>query len=226
MSSFYKLLFCCAFLCAALPLQASALAELDFTSDSDRFALDQLEVDFGNTLRVSFDSSATDSVQDFRVVLTDLVLTGGVTELVPGVWAANVDNAIDYTLRIVNPAGQEVLRASYDPGEFLLIGTSGTLSPVRGSDLTDVVLLNGGESFPTLAELLAADQDDQLAIDFSVTLASAGGTNLVTALQDDIRIEGAVSGSLAVWVVPEPATLSLLIPGLAGLAFYSRRLRR
>jgi hypothetical protein len=227
-SFFVKLLSCCAFLLVALPFQASALAELDFVSSEGRFALDDNRVDFGNGLNISIaldDSNTADpSIIGFDVVLSDLVLTGTANEInSSGIFEAIIDTSVAYTFKIVNDTGQDVLQATYDPGEFLLIGTGGMISPINEIGLTNVTLLNGGDSSPTLAAFLAADENPLHHIDFNVALSSAGGPDLVTALQDDLRVEGPVAGSLAV-VVPEAGTLPLLLGGVAVLAVW-RRLR-
>lgn len=223
-----RLLLICALLVVALPLQASALAQLDFVSSEGRFALDDGRVDFGNGLNISIasgDSGSPDTgVVGFDVILSDLVLTGTVTEIAPGsgVFAAAIDTTVDYTLTIVNPAsGFEVLEASYDPGSFLLIGTSGIISPAVEIGVFDVTLSNGGDAFPSLAALLAADQDPGGGIDLNIVLSSAGGPELVTALLEDRRVEGAVAGTLA--VIPEPGTALLALSGLAGLSVWGRR---
>jgi hypothetical protein len=216
----------CAFLLVAIPLQASALAELDFVSDAGRFALDDDMVDFGNGLNVSIaldDTGTADpSIVGFDVVMSDLVLTGAINDLGSGIFAAVIDTNAENTFKIVNGGGQDVLLATYVPGDFLLIGTSGAISPINEIGLTNVTLLNGGGSSPTLAALLAAYENPLHWIDLNVVLSSAGGPDLVTALQDDLRVEGAVAGTLAV-VIPEPGTLPLLLGGVLGLAVWSRR---
>ena len=210
-------------LASALPLISFAgvvqAASFDFVSSGGQFTIAAGSLSFGNGLTIS--SATTDlgdpdtSLVNAAVLLDSIVLSGSNIALPGGLTAIGIDNSIDYEMRIFERAvdgGALIASATYDPGDFVVIGASGLVSAEIIDGVSNIVVAQPAFS-TTLDELDATG----FAIDFNVTL-SAAGQNMAARISSGDLIAGAVAGSVAT-VIPEPGTNLLMVLGLMGLSF-------
>ena len=193
-------------------------ASFDFVSSGGQFTIAGGGLSFGNGLAIS--SATTDvgdpdtSLVNAVVLLDPIVLSGSNLALAPGLTAIGIDNSITYEMQIFERAedgGALIAAATYEPGDFVVIGASGLISAEIIDGVRDVVVAQPGFSI-TIDELAATG----LAIDFNVTL-SAAGQDMAARIASGDLIAGSVAGSVAT-VIPEPGTSLLMALGLIGLA--------
>jgi len=204
-----------------LPDVSSALAMVDFASSNGQFSISNLVIDFGADLQVTSANDnggiADPSVIGFSVDLDPIVLTGNFTPFGP-FFFFEVDTTRTYQLRIRDLAGQLVLQANYNPGQFFAVSSNGNVSPTVGPDVSNLLNFFPG-AYPSLDSLSGA-----LTIDFNATL-SAAGQDVGALITAGTPVFGSAAGTLVATAVPEPGTLALIGAGLAGLTWRRRRRR-
>jgi hypothetical protein len=197
----------------------------DFVSSGGQFSIASNTLSFGNGLTISAASTGgnPDSMLAGATILLDSIeLTGTVESLAAGVARVGIAPGQTLSLQIFEPAGDGgdlLATATYDPGDFIVIGASGILSGPVAPGLTDLVVTPLGESSSTVLSALLASG---MPIDFNATL-SAAGQNIAQRIASGALVTGSVAGSVA--VIPEPSTAMLMGLGLGGLGLGARRAR-
>lgn len=203
---------------------ASALSSIDFATHSGQFTLTQGSLDFGSDLTITA-ATTNAGIPDLTVIglrasLDPVLLTGAYTDYGPYIRAYAVDTSVSYHLRLHGTGGSPEIDAIYDPGEFLVILTTGVLSPSQADGLLSVANLNPGShaAYDSLAQ--------GAGWDMSVTI-SAAGQDIKALLAANQSVRGSVSGNVSVVAlpVPEPGSLALLAGGLAALGWLGGRRR-
>lgn len=201
---------------------ASTLSRIDFATRTGAFTIDANQVDFGSDLVITEARDNADvadpSVIGLSVTLDPVLLTG-ITMSFGTVTFYQVDLSQPYTLTLHGIGGGAAVTAVFDPGEFIVVGATGVLSPSTSDGLASVT--NGAPGAHAAYDAIAAGT----AWDWSASF-SAAGQDVHALLQSGHAAHGAVAGSLSVVtpvIVPEPRAHVLLSLGLLGLARLGRR---
>ena len=203
---------------------AQAITSFDFVSSGGQFSIATNTLDFGNGLTISAandDGSADSMLVGASIFLDSIELMGTVENLGSGIARVGIAPGQTLSLEIFQPAGDGgalLATATYDPGDFIVIGASGILSGAVEPGLTDLVLTAEGESSSAVLNALLASS---FPIDFNATL-SAAGQDIAQRIASGALVTGSVAGSVAT-VIPEPSTALLMGLGLGGLALGARR---
>lgn len=202
----------------AAPMRAS----FDFVSSGGQFSIAD-ELRFGNGLTISATSRSRGGdtkLVGSTILLDPIRLTGTVEDMGSGISRIGIEPGQELSLQIFKSAangGVRLATATYDPGEFIVIGASGILSGPIESSVTDLVLTEAGMGYSSILDTLF---QTMLPIDFNVTL-SAAGQDIAERIGSGALVAGSVAGSVA--IVPEPSTALLLGLGLLGLSSRSSR---
>jgi hypothetical protein len=138
-----------------MPLSASAVTSFDFVSSGGQFSIAANTLSFGNGLTIP--AASVDGVVDTDLIGTTILLdpislTGAVSSLPGGLAQIEIDNSLEYMLRIFQAAGDGgalLMTAIYQPTEFIALGASGIISGAIEDGLSDIVLTAlGMESRP------------------------------------------------------------------------------
>jgi hypothetical protein len=212
-------------LAGVAPGTASALTSIDFATRTGQFTLTSASLNFGSDLAITsaFDNLGVPdpTAIGLRVSLDPVQLTGVAIPFSPGITLYPVNTSLSYHLRLHGTGGSPEIDAVYDPGEFVVIFTTGVLSPSSADGLTSVTNLAPGShaAYDALAQ--------GASWDFSATL-SAAGQNIQALLAASQTVHGSASGNVSVLtlqVIPEPGSLALLGAGLLGLGWKGGRRR-
>lgn len=204
---------------------SQAVTSFDFVSSGGQFSIASNTLSFGNGLTISAASTNgnPDSMLAGATILLDAIeLTGTVENLAAGISRVGIAPGQTLSLEIFQTPGDGgglLASATYDPGDFIVIGASGILSGPVAPGLTDLVVTTLGESSSTVLSALLASG---MPIDFNATL-SAAGQNIAERIASGALVTGSVAGSVA--VIPEPSTVMLMGLGLGGLGLGARRTR-
>jgi hypothetical protein len=199
----------------ALPAEALAttLSQVGFTTNSGRFIIENNTIKLGTALQLTDFEDPT--LLGYSVVVDDIKLTGTSTPVGPGVVNFAIDTSVTPKMRIFDLNGTLVLQADVNPGDFITVGASGTISSAIGNDVSNVTLPTGATN-PGLVAIAGAAP----LVDWNVAL-SAAGQNVAQRIQNGQLVFGTAAGTLT--VIPEPGTVFMLGSALAGLAFVGRR---
>jgi len=203
---------------------AQAVTSFDFVSSGGQFSIASNTLSFGNGLTISSanDDGTPDSMLVGATILLDSIeLTGSVESIAEGITRVGIVAGQALSLQIFQTPGDGgalLATATYDPGEFIVIGASGILSGPVAPGLTDLVLTAAGESSSTVLSALLASA---FPIDFNATL-SAAGQDIAQRIASGALVTGSVAGSVAT-VIPEPSTALMMGLGLGGLGLGARR---
>ncbi len=206
----------------SMALSAAATTTFDFVSSGGQFSIAANELDFGNGLTIS--AASVGGIDDMNLTgavlrLDSIILTGAVTPLAGGLSQVGVDDTREYMLSIFQAPGDGgalLMTANYQPGDFLVLGTSGIVSGMIENGLSNIVLTAAGIGASAVLDDLVATADP---IDLNITL-SAAGQEIGSRIQSGSLVMGAVAGSIA--TVPEPSSALLIGLGLMGLRLRPR----
>ena len=138
------------------------------------------------------------SLKDEFVQIPDLYVNG-LSEVLggSGIWRGTVTPLLDTTVTALDLSESDVFTGDLGIGDIIIVGTTASLYPVFGEDITNTLWSNGkGLGFE---------------LDFSLTLQ--GGIDIAQMIQDgeSNTTGGSFSGSIT--KIPEPATFFILSLG-------------